>query len=224
MMTNKELIARRVAAELKDGDVVNLGIGLPTMVANYVDPDLNMILESENGFTGLGPMPEDGHEDWSITNAGGMPVTITPGGAFFDSADSFAMIRGGHVDITVLGALQVDERGALASWMVPGKTVPGMGGAMDLVVGARRVIVAMEHCNKNGEPKILERCNYPLTAQSGVNRIVTEMAVIDVTENGLVLSEYNPQYGIEAIQKATGAKLRIADDLLVMATDQHEMV
>ena len=214
-MTNKEYIARRVAAELRDGDVVNLGIGLPTLVANYVDPNLQIILQSENGFTGLGPVPEAGHEDHCITNAGGVLATVMPGGAFFSSADSFAMIRGGHVDITVLGALQVDERGALASWMVPGKLVPGMGGAMDLVVGARRVIVAMEHTAK-GEPKILERCTYPLTAQSGVHRIITEMCVIDVEDCGLVLREINPRYAVCDVLAATSANLHIAEDIVLM--------
>lgn len=211
-MTNKEFIARRVARELRDGDVVNLGIGLPTMVANYVDPALEILLQSENGFTGLGPTPEPGQENPDITNAGGKPVTVLAGGAFFDSADSFAMIRGGHVNVTVIGALQVDERGGVASWMVPGKTVPGMGGAMDLLVGARRVIIAMEHTAK-GEPKILPRCTYPVTAASGADRIVTEMCVMDVEADGLVLRELNPAYSVEDVRRATGAAFRVAEDV-----------
>lgn len=210
MMTNKEFIARRVARELKDGDVVNLGIGLPTLVADYVDPALSILLQSENGFTGLGPTPEAGAENPDITNAGGKPVTVLAGGAFFDSADSFAMIRGGHVNVTVIGALQVDARGAVASWVVPGKAVPGMGGAMDLLVGARRVIIAMEHTVK-GAPKILERCTYPLTATGGVDRIVTEMCVMDVDADGLVLRELNPQYTVEDVRAATAAAFRLAD-------------
>lgn len=211
----REVIAKRVAQELKDGDVVNLGIGLPTIVANYIPEDIDVVFQSENGFLGLGPAPEAGNEDKDLTNAGGQPVTIKPGGVFFDSAMSFAIIRGGHVDATVLGALQVDEKGNLANWMIPGKMVPGMGGAMDLVVGAKKVIVAMEHTAK-GSPKILKECKLPLTAAAQVNLIVTEMAVIEVTDKGLVLKELGPEATIEDVKAATEAELIIAEDIKTM--------
>lgn len=211
-MDKKEFIARRVAKELKDGDVVNLGIGLPTMVANHVPEDVNVYFQSENGFIGLGPAPEEGQEDPYIVNAGAQCVTIIPGGAFFDSATSFGIIRGGHVDITVLGSLQVDEKGNLANWMIPGKMVPGMGGAMDLVTGAKKVIVAMEHTVK-GNPKILKECTLPLTAVGEVDLIVTEMGVIEVTDKGLVLKEINPEYTVEEVQAATEAELIIDENL-----------
>ncbi|HEY8362920.1 MAG TPA: CoA transferase subunit B [Tissierellaceae bacterium] len=214
-MDKKEFIARRVAKELKDGDVVNLGIGLPTLVANYVPEGINVYFQSENGFIGLGPAPEEGKEDPYIVNAGAQYVTIIPGGAFFDSATSFAIIRGGHVDITVLGALQVDEKGNLANWMIPGKLVPGMGGAMDLVTGAKKVIVAMEHTVK-GSPKILKECTLPLTAKGEVDLIITEMGVIEVTDKGLVLKEINPEYTVEEVQAATEAKLIIDENLKKM--------
>lgn len=214
-MDKKEFIARRVAKELKDGDVVNLGIGLPTMVANYVPEDINVFFQSENGFIGLGPAPEEGKEDPYIVNAGAQCVTILPGGVFFDSSTSFGIIRGGHVDMTVLGALQVDEKGNLANWMIPGKMVPGMGGAMDLVTGAKKVIVAMEHTVK-GNHKILKECNLPLTAAGEVNLIITEMGVIEVTEEGLVLKEINPEFTVEEVQTATEAKLIIAENLIKM--------
>lgn len=211
----KAFIAKRVAKELHDGDVVNLGIGLPTMVAGYVPEGMDITFQSENGFVGLGPAPEEGKEDKDIVNAGGMPVTIKEGGVFFDSATSFAIIRGGHVDMTVLGALQVDEKGNLANWMIPGKMVPGMGGAMDLVVGAKKVIVAMEHTVK-GNPKILKECNLPLTAAGEVDLIITEMGVMEITDKGLVLTEINPEYTVEEVQKATEAELIISDDLKEM--------
>lgn len=214
-MTNKEIIARRVAKELRDGDVVNLGIGLPTLVANFVDPNLDITLQSENGFVGMGPVPAPGQENRDITNAGGVPVTILPGGAFFDSAASFAMIRGGHVDACVLGALQVDEQGNLANWMIPGKTVPGMGGAMDLVIGAKRVIVAMEHMAK-GNKKIMKHCTLPLTAMREVNLIVTEMCVIHVTLGGLLVTELNPNCTIKQLRDATEADLTISPELRPM--------
>lgn len=215
-MNNRELIAKRVAEELKDGDVVNLGIGMPTMVANYVSEDIDVNFQSENGFVGLGPAPKEGEEDDYIVNAGAQHVTILDGGTFFDSADSFTIIRGGHVDITVLGALQVDKEGNLANWMIPGKMVPGMGGAMDLVVGAKKVIVAMEHTVK-GNHKILNKCNLPLTAVGVVDMIVTEMGVMEVTEEGLVLTEINPGYTVEEVQEATEAELIIPEELKEMA-------
>jgi len=211
----KEFIAKKVAKELKDGDIVNLGIGLPTMVANFIPEGVNIFLQSENGFIGLGPAPEQDKVDMHIVNAGGQPVTILPGGAFFDSAMSFTIIRGGHVDVTVLGALQVDEEGNLANWMIPGKMVPGMGGAMDLVVGAKKVIIAMEHTQK-GNPKILKKCTLPLTAVKQVDMIITEMGVMEVTDKGIVLKEINPEFTVEQVQAATEAKLIIADDLKPM--------
>lgn len=214
-MDAKEIIARRVAKEFKDGDVVNLGIGLPTLVPNYISEDVEIILQSENGFTGIGPAPEAGLENMDLVNAGGVPVTVIPGASFFDSAMSFTIIRGGHLDATVLGALQVDEEGNLANWMIPGKLVPGMGGAMDLVGGAKKVIVAMTHTAK-GELKILKKCDLPLTAAKKVSKIITEMGVIDVTPEGLCLVEYNPQYSLEEIQEATDAQLIISPNLIKM--------
>ncbi len=208
----QEFIARRVAAELKDGDLVNLGIGLPTLVANYVPEGKEVLFQSENGFIGLGPAPLEDEIDPSIANAGGLPVTIVPGGSFFDSAMSFGIIRGGHVDTTVLGALQVAENGDIANYMIPGKMVPGMGGAMDLLSGAKKVIVAMEHTAK-GNPKLLKTCTLPLTAVRAVDLIVTEMGVIEVTPNGFMLTEYNPEYTVEQIQAATGAELIISPNL-----------
>ncbi|QZY55820.1 CoA transferase subunit B [Crassaminicella profunda] len=214
-MNVKEIIARRVAKELKDGDVVNLGIGLPTKVANYIPEGMDVTFQSENGFVGLGPAPEEGKEDKDLVNAGGMPVTAVPGAAYFDSATSFSIIRGGHVDVTVLGALQVDEKANLANWMVPGKMVPGMGGAMDLVVGAKKVIISMTHTQK-GKPKILKECNLPLTAAGQVNMIVTEMGVMEYTDKGLVLTEINPEYKVEDIKAVTEAAFVVADDLKEM--------
>lgn len=202
-------IAKRVAKELHDGDIVNLGIGLPTRVANFLPEGIQITLQSENGFTGLGPTPPSDQIDESIVNAGGQPVTILPGGCFFDSATSFGIIRGGHVDVSVLGALQVDEKGNIANYMIPGKMVPGMGGAMDLVTGAKKVIVAMEHTSK-GSIKILKACSLPLTAVNAVDLIVTEMAVIEVTDHGLVLTEVNPEYTIEDVIAATEAHLTIS--------------
>ncbi len=211
----KNYIAKRVAKMLNDGDVVNLGIGLPTKVSNYLPEGANIFLQSENGFIGLGPVPQEGQEDFRITNAGGQCVTILPGGVFFDSSTSFGIIRGGHVDMTVLGALQVDEKGNLANWMIPGKMVPGMGGAMDLVTGAKKVTIAMEHTAK-GSKKILKECTLPLTAAGQVDFIVTEMGFMEVTEEGIVLKEINPEYTVEQVQEATEAKLIIADDLKEM--------
>ncbi|MCX8585517.1 CoA transferase subunit B [Gilliamella sp. B3023] len=201
-------IAKRVALELKDGNVVNLGIGLPTRVANFLPDNVHIILQSENGFIGLGPTPDENQIDDSIVNAGGQPVTILPGGCFFDSATSFGIIRGGHVDVSVLGALQVDQKGNIANYMIPGKMVPGMGGAMDLVTGAKKVIVAMEHTSK-GAVKILRECSLPLTAVNAVDMIITEMGVIEVTEQGLVLTEINPIYSLDEILASTEADLTV---------------
>lgn len=201
-------IASRVAKELSDGDIVNLGIGLPTRVANFIPENIEVILQSENGFLGLGPTPTADNYDPSIINAGGQPVTILPGGCFFDSATSFGIIRGGHIDVSVLGALQVDEKGNIANYMIPGKMVPGMGGAMDLVTGAKKVIVAMEHTAK-GTHKILKECSLPLTAVNAVDLIITEMGVIKVTAEGLKLIEINPEYTVEDIKAATEASLII---------------
>lgn len=213
--TAKEMIAKRIAMELKDGDVVNLGIGLPTMVANYIPEGINVILQSENGFVGLGSEPKEEEIDKDIVNAGGQSATIKKGAAFFDSATSFGIIRGGHVDATVLGALEVDQKGNLANFMVPGKMVPGMGGAMDLVSGAKKVIIAMLHTAK-GTPKILKQCQLPLTAVGKVNLIVTELGVIEVTPNGLILKEIAPGVDLEDILRGTEADLIISDTLKVI--------
>jgi len=209
----KILIARRIAQELKDGDVVNLGIGLPTMVNGFLPPGVNVILQSENGFVGLGPNPAPGEEDFDLVNAGGQPVTILPGGAFFDSAMSFAIIRGGHVDVTVLGALEVDASGNLANWMVPGKMVPGMGGAMDLVVGAKRVIVATLHVTKDGEPKLLKQCRLPLTAANQVNMVVTDMGVFEIRDGQVIMLEKNPEFTVDEIRAATEAEIVLSPEL-----------
>ena len=210
----KEKIAERIAKELKDGDVVNLGIGLPTLVANYIPEHVNVILQSENGFVGLGPVADESNKNKNIVNAGGQYVTINEGSAFFDSATSFGIIRGGHVDATVLGALEVDEKGNLANYMIPGKLVPGMGGAMDLVSGAKKVIIAMTHTSK-GVPKILKECTLPLTAVGQVDLIVTEKGVIEVTKDGLVLKEVAPGVTVEDVINSTEAKLIVSDDLKI---------
>ncbi|MCL2398065.1 MAG: 3-oxoacid CoA-transferase subunit B [Defluviitaleaceae bacterium] len=211
----QDFIAKRVAKELTDNSVVNLGIGLPTRVANFIPSGITVHFQSENGFVGLGPAPAPEDVDPNIVNAGGQPVTILPGGCFFDSATSFGIIRGGHVDLTVLGALQVDEEGNIANYLIPGKLVPGMGGAMDLLSGAKKVIVAMEHTVK-GAPKILKRCNLPLTAAGAVDLIITEMGVIEVTTDGLRLKEINPQYTMQQVQEATEAVLIVDEGLGVM--------
>jgi acetate CoA/acetoacetate CoA-transferase beta subunit len=213
-MNAKEMIARRAAVELKDGDVVNLGIGLPTMVANYLPKGVDVMLESENGFVGLESVGEN--QDSNIVNAGGQLCGIIPGGAMFDSAMSFALIRGGHVDVTVLGGLQADQKGNLANWMVPGKMVPGMGGAMDLVIGAKKVIIAMEHCAKDGAAKILKECKLPLTGKGVVDLIVTELGVFRVTEKGLLLTEIAPGVSVEMVKGRTEADLIISDNLIPM--------
>lgn len=214
-MNPKETIARRVAKELHDGDVCNLGIGLPTMVANYVPQGVDVTFQSENGMLGLGPVPEKGKEDFDLTNAGGNPVTMFTGGVFFDSATSFGIIRGGHVDVTVLGSLQVDEEGSIANWIIPGKMVPGMGGAMDLLVGAKKVIVAMQHTSGD-QIKILKKCSLPYTAVKEVNMIVTELGVMEVTQEGLLLREVAPGVTIEQIQAVTEPKLIISPTLKTM--------
>jgi acetate CoA/acetoacetate CoA-transferase beta subunit len=214
-MDAKEIIARRIAKELHDGDIVNLGIGLPTLVGNYLPEGVHVMLQSENGFVGLGEVPSPGCEDPDVVNAGGQCVTICKGGAYFDSAMSFGIIRGGHVDATVLGALEVDEAGNLANYMIPGKMVPGMGGAMDLVSGAKRVIIGMLHSAK-GSPKILKRCTLPLTAVGQVDLIVTEKAVMEMTPHGLVLKEIAPGLGIDDILRDTEADLILSDDLKIM--------
>jgi len=211
----RETIAKRVALELHDGDVVNLGIGLPTLIPNYLPKGINVTLQSENGLLGMGPSPAEGEENPTLLNAGGGHITALPGAASFDSAMSFAVIRGGHVDLTVLGALQVDEKGNLANWVIPGKMTPGMGGAMDLIVGAKRVILAMEHTAKSSL-KILKKCTLPLTAAGQVNMIVTEMGVMEITAEGIVLKEINPLFSVEEIQSVTEAQLIIADDLSEM--------
>ena len=217
-MDPKKVIAKRVAELLHDGDVVNLGIGLPTMVANFIPEGVDVTFQSENGFLGLGPAPKEGEEDWELVNAGAMPSTIVPGGMFFDSATSFSIIRGGHVDATVLGAMEVDEKGNLANYKIPGKMVPGMGGAMDLVVGARTVIIAMVHTQK-GKPKILKDCTLPLTAKGQVDIIVTEMALIRVTKDGLVLEELGPEATVEDVVAATEANLIVSPDLKRFGTE-----
>lgn len=211
----REVIARRCAKELKDGFVVNLGIGLPTLIPNYLPEGVKVVLQSENGLLGLGPTPEEGKENKYLVNAGGGYISVLPGGSIFDSSISFGIIRGGHVDVTILGAMQVDEQGNLANWILPGGKTIGMGGAMDLLVGAKEVILAMEHTAK-GKPKILKRCTLPLTAPHEVDMIVTEMGVMKITPDGIVLSEINPEFTVDQVQQNTEATLIIPSDIKPM--------